>query len=326
MSATPAKTSIELVTPNLDDCDRITSLINRSESYDGIPRVLSTVEFREELEDPSIDLQRDCRMAIVDGELVGWVLVNHTPTGERQEKAHIGGDVDPRHRDRRVGRTLMAWALGVATERLNLVDSDLPKYIRVYGYEQTSDLHRLTTRFGFTPVRYFEELLMPLTPRPALTELPGVAIIAWPTDRSDELRVVKNSAFEDHWASTPLSADDWTKWLGHFGSRLDLSFAAIDEATGNLVGYCVNMHYPADEVLLGRRDGWIDNLGTLREWRGRGIASSMIAHSLDAFARAGFTHASIGVDSASPTGASRLYRNIGFELQHRVIASEIQVA
>lgn len=317
--------AIELVAPTLDDCERLTLLTNRAETFDCIPRVLSSAEMREELERPSIDLQRDARMAIVDGELAGWVLVDHSPTGVRQEKAFINGVVDPLHRGAGIGRTMMTWGLGLATDRLGEIDNDLPKYIRVFAYEQIGDLHRMLARLGFQPVRWFEDLLMPLASRPPVAEPDGVSIVAWPADRSEELRTVKNVAFEDHWGSTPVSVDEWVNWVGGFGRRLDLSFAAIDVATGDFVGHCLNAHYSEDEALLGRRDGWIDSLGTLREWRGRGVASSMIAHSLDVFASAGFTHASIGVDSANPTGASRLYRNIGFELQHRIIASELRV-
>ena len=60
-----------------------------------------------------------------------------------------------------------------------------------------------------------------------------------------------------------------------------------------MVSFCVSHRYEADDELLGRRDGWIDRLGTLPGWRGRGVASALIATSLHPFAAAGFTHASI---------------------------------
>ena len=69
-----------------------------------------------------------------------------------------------------------------------------------------------------------------------------------------------------------------------------------------------------------------DNLGTRREWRGKGVAPSLIAHSLHAFAAADCTHASISVDSENPTGAAHLYRRLGFEPQHRSITHEIALA
>jgi mycothiol synthase len=87
----------------------------------------------------------------------------------------------------------------------------------------------------------------------------------------------------------------------------------------------LNTRFPDDDELLGRREGWIDNLGTLPEWRGRGVATALIAHSLHAFAGDGLTHASIGVDSDNPSGAARLYRNLGFEPRQRSVTWQIEI-
>jgi len=51
----------------------------------------------------------------------------------------------------------------------------------------------------------------------------------------------------------------------------------------------------------------------------------MIAWSLRAFADAGFSHAVLEVDADNPTGAARLYRNLGFEPHLRSITYEIEV-
>jgi len=318
--------TIELVPASTDDTARIAALINISEAFDGVPRILEVDELREELEAPEVDLARDLRLAIsADGDLVGWIHVRQTPAGEVQEKAFIDGTVLPSHRDQGIGRALMDWAVPTARARLEAIDNHLPKYIRIYAYEQIADLQRLVTRYGFTSVRWFEELLMPLGGRPATTAPDGVDIVAWPVDRQEETRQVKNSAFADHWGSTPSDAADWEQRVNGFGGRPDLSFVALD-ADGTMIGICLNSCFPADEALTGRRDAWVDTLATLSDWRGKGVASALISHSLAAFVAADFTHSAIGVDSSSPTGASRLYRSLGYELQHRLVVGEIQVA
>ena len=60
-------------------------------------------------------------------------------------------------------------------------------------------------------------------------------------------------------------------------------------------------------------------------WRGRGVASTLIAASLHAFAAEGLTHASIGVDSENQSGAARLYRALGFEPVRRTVTHQVQV-
>lgn len=107
------------------------------------------------------------------------------------------------------------------------------------------------------------------------------------------------------------------------GTRLDVSVMAF--AGAELVGISLNDHYPDDEEVTGRRDGWIQSIGVLRSWRGRGVASALIAASLRAFADAGFTHAMLGVDTDSPSAAPRLYRRLGFATVHRSVTFEREV-
>jgi ribosomal protein S18 acetylase RimI-like enzyme len=100
-------------------------------------------------------------------------------------------------------------------------------------------------------------------------------------------------------------------------------FVAVDDVSGDVVGFCLNKRYSADDVVSGREEGWIDQLGTLAEWRGRGVASQLIGSSLHALAGEGLTHALLSVDSDNPSGATRMYRRLGFESLQRAIDCEI---
>jgi ribosomal protein S18 acetylase RimI-like enzyme len=173
-------------------------------------------------------------------------------------------------------------------------------------------------------VRWFEELRRPLTDLPPPGEVDGITIVPWPDERDDELLSVRNAAFADHWGSTPISPATWNDHTHGFGSRPDLSFIAVD-ADDRAVGISVNARYEADDEVTGRRDGWIMTLGTLAEYRGRGIASALIVASLHAFAAADLTHAALGVDSDSPTGAARLYRALGFQPAERSCRYQLEV-
>ena len=318
--------SLQLTAPTLVDAQRICDLIRRSERFDHLPRVYSTDEFREELSERHIELPRDVRLALRDGDLVGWVRVGINPSGSRLERADVFGHVDPVQRGRGVGTALMTWATEVATVRLRAMSNRLPKYVRTYTYTQCADAQQLMSRLGYVQVRWFDDLLMALDGRPTVAAPAGISIVTWPKDRGDEILAVKNTSFRDHWGSTPTGAHQWQAHVEGYGSRLDLSCVALDQPTAEIVGMCHNSHYPDDETVTRRREGWISTLGTLRAYRGRGIASALIAHSLQAFVDAGFTHASIGVDSDNPTGASRLYRSLGFETDQQQVAAQIQVA
>lgn len=316
---------IELRPARADEVGPICALINKAEHHDGVPRVLSQDELREDLERPYVDLGLDTRVALRDAELAGWAWVCNPPAQVRRERIFLLGEVAPDHRGQGVGRELLAWSLERARARLHSRTHSLPKYICVAAYDWIEANHRLYTRFGFTPVRWFEELIRPLTGLPTVPIPTGAVILPWPDDREEEIRAARNAAFEDHWGSEPVDAESWQISVRGHGGRPDISVIAIDRATDEVVGVCLNHAYPEDNKVAGVRQAWISNLATVGRWRGRGLASAMIAESLEKFTSAGFTYALIGVDADNPTGAARLYRALGFQPLHRSIAYQIEM-
>jgi mycothiol synthase len=306
-----------------DELAEICALTNRAHVHDSLPQVLDETELAQDVD--ALDLAADTRVAEVDGTVGGYAYVWYKPSGARLERAHIFGTVDPSARGRGVGRTLMRWGIDRASESLRSAGNELPKYVRVEAYEQVDDAQRLFQRLGFTAARWFEELLRPLHDVPPTSVAEGYEVVPWPHDRAEELLAVRNEAFADHWGSTSWTREIFDEITEGYGSRLDLSVAAIHQASGDIAAVCINQHFPLDAETLGRRDGWIAVLGTRAADRGRGLASALINESLHRFRAAGFTHASIGVDAASPTGANLLYRRLGFQQEQRSVTYQIEL-
>jgi mycothiol synthase len=318
--------AIEMRPASRGDVEPIADLIRQAEAYDGVPRALASEELAEDLAAAHVDLEADTRVVLQGGELVGWAWVWNPPAEHRLDRAELIGEVAPRHRRRGVGRALLGWSLARARERLCGRSHALPRFVRVNAYDWLEGRSRLYQRFGFEAVRWHDELIRPLDDLPELAVPPGVTLRAWPDDRDEEIRAVRNAAFGDHWGSTVIEPAQWREFAYGHGARPDLSVVAVDDDTGALIGMCANQAYPEDEAVTGRRDAWVANVGTVRSARGRGVASAMLAWSLAAFAEAGFSHAVLEVDTENPTGAGRLYRNLGFEPLHRSITYEIEVA
>jgi mycothiol synthase len=87
-----------------------------------------------------------------------------------------------------------------------------------------------------------------------------------------------------------------------------------------VVAYALGYEYEADTAATGVRDCYLGQIGTRRDWRGRGAARALIANTLTIAARDGYQRASLGVDAANPTGALGLYERIGFRAVLRTTA------
>jgi mycothiol synthase len=308
-----------------DQVEDLCALSNRAVSHEGVPRVIMVDEFEETIEAPYLDLDLDARAAYRDGQLVGWTWVWNPPSEHLLERAYLFGDVDPAARGQGVGHALLGWGVARAEERLRSRDHDLPRYVRVEAYDWMEANHHLYGHFGFTPARWFEELVRPLVDLPTIEPVDGVAFVPWPAEQDEVLLAVRNAAFADHWGSAPVDPAWWQATVRGHGARPDLSVIAVEEATGQPVALCLNHAYPEDDERTGRQEAWIENLGTVRPWRARGLASGLLAWSMHAFADTGFSHAMIAVDSDNPTGAARLYRSLGFERERRSITHQLEI-
>jgi mycothiol synthase len=75
--------------------------------------------------------------------------------------------------------------------------------------------------------------------------------------------------------------------------------------------------YDAYFEATGRREAYVAKVGTRREYRRRGIATTLLQHCLAACQEAGYDEASLMVDSENPTGALTVYERAGFRVESR---------
>jgi mycothiol synthase len=294
------------------DAPRLAQIATESSCADGRPVAVTAEEILEELSLPNCDPTSDVVVASTNGEIhgYGYTYMLHNPGGD--ERCYVFGHVDPRMRRRGIGSLIMDATIRRAHDILRSSHGAGDRFVRADCLESNADARALFERAGLIPVRWFSELARAIDP-PLDSTLPdGVSIEPWSTHDGEVLRTLKNDAFADHWGSTPTSPDNWKQLTSGFGARLDLSFVAVASETP--VGLLLTHRYPLDDELIGARQGWIDKLATSREWRGKGVARSLIAHAINAYRTENLTHAALGVDANSQTGANRLYEGLGFTL------------
>lgn len=271
--------------------------------------IASADELAEELGVPWARLaDRSLGVFRPDGSLAGLAWIAERPGSPR---AHVALDVDPDERGW-LDRELLDWAieLGRREKAAGRIHAGV---LEVGGSPTQPQRVRLLEAAGFRAARHWHELIRPLD-APIEDHGPpdGVTIEPWEDEHAEETRHAHVDAFRDHWGSTPPDADTWRRMTTGAMARPDLHRLAVADRT--VVGYVLVGVYPQDWELKGVRDGWVNTLGTRRAWRGRGVASALLTAAMRAMRADGLTHASLGVDSESPTGATRLYATHGFEL------------
>ena len=306
-----------------DDIPAIHALNRRIEIHDEVPLVTPIDEFEEWIVDPHFSFDHDSQIALLNREVVGYARLWHRPSNEIQARVFMVGGVDPSHRKRGIGSSLMVWQIRRGQEILAGAPPDLPRYLRTMAFDFEKEAIALYERHGLRPIRYFYELIRPVSEVASVPHSPGIEIVAWDPARDEELREMTNASFADHWGSTPVDREAWAHRMESFGIRLDLSLMALDE--DRIVGMLLASHFPDDQTVTGRLDGWIATLGTVRSHRKRGIASALVLTACHAFRREGFTHAVLGVDSESPTGAYRLYQALGFSELNKSVQHQLEV-
>lgn len=221
---------------------------------------------------------REIRTA--DGMLVAAAAVT-----VREHDAATSGLVHPDHRGRGHGRELLAWAVERA--------GGVPLTVTCENVNPAAE--RLYARFGLE--RSFAEQVMrhPLGSVPAVAAPEGVTLVPVAEASLADVFAAYVGAFSDRPGFPDPTEEEWLEELDEDDEwRRDVSAVALDEH-GEPVGF-VNV--------LGR---WIDQVGVVPAWRGRGLGAHLVVRALGALDG----EAWLTVNLDNPAGD--LYASLGFE-------------
>ena len=135
----------------------------------------------------------------------------------------------------------------------------------------------------------------------------GVNVRACDGSRDDLRRVhaCVEEAFGDRWGRAPRSYDQWAEDMLYEG--FDPALWLVAERAGRMVGASLCR---ARQV-KGQDAGEIGQLGVRREARRLGLGRALLLAGFALFAERGAASVGLDVDSESPTGANRLYEQVG---------------
>jgi mycothiol synthase len=265
----------------------------------------------------SFNAERDLVVAAVDGQPVayGWTMWVDTSDGLRDYATR--GHVHPDWRRRGIGTAILRHNEAHLRDVAGGHQTDRPRFYASFASERRPGAVALLTGNGYSPVRYFFDMVRHTLDDIGVPDLPeGIEIR--PVAGRLQLRQLFDAdmeAFADHWGGFDASDAAFEGWITDpdYDPALFMVAWDGDEIAGAVTN--VIAHHENEE--LGRRRGLLDSVFVRRPWRGRGLAAALVRHSLALLRERGMDSAWLGVDADNPNGALRLYENAGFVVDVR---------
>ncbi|MFF5208593.1 GNAT family N-acetyltransferase [Streptosporangium sp. NPDC000396] len=310
--------TVEWVPLTKNDANTWAELLAAVEAVDQVGENYGADDLAEDLGNPLVDLAEGTLAAWDGDRMVAFGLIFCRPAADPAHQMTFWGAVHPDHRRHGLGGHLLDWAVRSAPVLHERRFPGRPLELHVHAFDRNEGARALAAAAGMTPVRWFYGMQCDLGTEPPVIALPaGLEIVTYREDLAEAAREVRNAAFTDHWGSVPHTPESWkSNIVGARAFRPEGSFLVQDGA-GRSVAVLLTHYFEADTESTGVREAWIQIIGTLREWRGKGVASALLAHALTEFRAQGYGKAGLGVDADNPTGALGVYTRAGFEVEHR---------
>lgn len=170
------------------------------------------------------------------------------------------------------------------------------------------------TAAGYRAVRFGANMV-----RPHLDEVPLLALPA-----GVEIRPVEPEQLRAVWDA------DVAAFAGGFGAQeateaawltfrddpiADTSMWKVAWHGDRIVGQVRSFVNHEENESMGRLRGYTEHISTHADWRGRGVASALLAASLIELRDRGMREAALGVDTDNPANALAIYQRLGFEVR-----------
>ncbi|WP_426246270.1 GNAT family N-acetyltransferase [Nocardioides sp. LHG3406-4] len=256
-----------------------------------------------------------------DGDdLVAWSGYLAQAPRDDGRRIRVFGDVDPAYLGRGLGTLMAARALAGARTRHAADGAGLRATYVTSTVAGRTDQADLVAALGYRPERYRFTMVADLGGldiSPARHD--GYDLVEFDPADSEVLRVAHQRAFSDYPVPMSMTADVWdTFMIQPRHTRHGLSSWLRDQESGEAASYLFSHEYAVP--LSGNTDGretYVPYLGTLPAHRGRGLASALMSHTLQASRDQGVARVSLEVDAHNPDGALGFYERAGF----RTVAS-----
>ena len=250
------------------------------------PEPVTAERIRRGWDAPGVDMERDARVAVENGEIVGFAALAVEDVNTWIELHGQGATA------------LLDWAKPLGRGR-------------VYsgGWQQNEEVRAALLEHGFSLVRHSYRMGIDLVEALVEPRWPdGVAVRSFLEQDATAVYEAHMETFEDSWEHVRQPYEEWAHWSLErpgFDPELWLLATVGQDLAG--IALC-RVHETEREV------GWVSILGVRRPWRARGVGRALLLESFRRLSACGCKRAVLGVDASSLTGATRLYEKAGMRV------------
>jgi mycothiol synthase len=295
---------VEVRAPRQEEAGAIAELVNaHAQSLFGVDAV-TVEEIEHWFTIPTLDPDKDMRVAVGDGALLGYADVNDG--GPERTRYWIDLRLRP-GADGTVGDALVE-----AMERRAAEEAAPGALVRGFKAQDDEAASRVYEARGYRLIRHSLRMEASLAEEPEAPAWPeGISLRPAGADELPRIREAVEEAFADHWEYEPDSLEEWEHWAS--GPNTDRSLWFLAEDGGEIAGACLCRPHEAGDP----EAGYVATLGVRPPWRRRGLALALLLHSFREFRRRGLPRVCLGVDAENTTGAVRLYEKAGMHIARR---------
>lgn len=300
----------------IKDLALIADLINLCDRFDDLDDGVSVTELQNELESPSVDQDKDlCLWEDANGNLIAYGdLWISEPSEDREIDGALSYYIDPEMRGKNLEADIFEWAearmLQVKRERECAVK------LRAGARDTQTEKIELLEKFGLKCDRYFFRMERSLLEPIESPQFPSGLSLTHMHPETDKVAWLEmlNEVFLDHWNHHPVTLEVLEHWQQDSNYQPELDLIAVTE-DGSFAGFCFCNILPEYIERIGKKVGFIEILGTRRNFRRTGLGKAMLLAGLQKLKDSGMEIVRLGVDAENPSGALRLYESVGFTKQ-----------
>jgi mycothiol synthase len=258
------------------------------------------------------DPDRDILVAEVDGEVVAYARVFWQDLVDGGRSYDTFGFVHPAWRRRGIGSELHRRNEDRLREIAECHGEIGPKWLASESTDADAGCVALLRGDGYTAERFFYDMVARTLDGIVAPPMPdGLELRPVTRDQYRAIWEASAEAFRDHWGEEEWLEEHWVRFETN-PHLADPRFWRVGWDGDQIAGAIVTSVPVEENERHDRSRVYVDMVSVRRPWRRRGLARALLASSLVGAREGGFTSASLGVDTDSPTGATELYRSLGF--------------